>query len=113
MKLHVWLLSLPVVECNSAEWANAFLPHRVFVTILSMNQQLEGVEKEHDAHHGQGGWQKVSSSEVFFGVDVEAGEQPDNEEAELEQDNVTIVPLVVRDLSGSSHSPGNKWIGQD
>ena len=113
MKLHICLLSFPIVKGYGAKWSDTLHHHGILVSILSVDEQLEGVEKEHDAHESQSRWKKISSTKVLLSVDVEAWEQPNCKESKLKQYYVTVISLVIRNLSRSSHSPSNKWIGKN
>ena len=105
MKGHVWFLSFPIVKGNASNWTNNFDHHSILVTIFRVDEQLECVEQEHDAHEGEGRWQQVAGTKVLLGVQVEAWEEPDDEEGQLEQDNVSIISLIERDLARPPDGP--------
>ena len=52
VKRHVWLLGLPIVESYGAEGTDNFHDHGILVSVLRVDQQLERVEQEHNAHEG-------------------------------------------------------------
>lgn len=109
---HVWLLSLPIVECNSSTRANKFHPHGILVTILCMNEKLECIEKEEDAHQSECWWEQISYSEVFLGVKVEAWEKPNCEKGQLKKNDISVISLIIRDFARSSNGPCKEWISQ-
>ena len=74
---------------------------------------MESVEQEKYAHQSKCGWKQVLDTHVFLSVDVEAWEEPNCENCQLQQNNVTIITLVVWNFAGSSNGPGEKWIGED
>ena len=78
-----------------------------------MDQQLESIEEEENAHEGESRWQKIFGSHILLGVQVETWEKPDDEDGELQENNISIVALVVRNFAGSSNSPGEEWIGNN
>lgn len=78
-----------------------------------MDEKLECVKEEHDAHKSQSRWQEVSGTKVLLSIQVEAWEEPDHEESKLQKNNVTIIALIVRDFSRATNSPSYKWISQD
>ena len=98
VKWLVWSLILPVVKGDTSAWAYSFDKKGIFISIFSVDQELESVEEENDASKSQVGWQQVSDSIVVTSVHVEAWIAPDNEDGKLQEHNVTIVSLVEGDF---------------
>ena len=96
-------LVLPVVESNGAEWADDLHEHGVLVAVLAgVNGHLVSVKEGKDTNESECRGQQVPHAVVHAGVEVEAGEAPDDKDCQLEQDDVAVIPRVEGDLLGPS-----------
>jgi hypothetical protein len=69
--------------------------------------ELEAVEEDECGDESDSRRQQVRDAEVLLSVKVEArSNDPDREDGNLQQDNVSVVAVMPRDLARASDSPG-------
>lgn len=106
-------LHFPVVESDGSAWANKFNPHRVVMSVLSWNGQLEGVEAEHDGTEGEDWWYEVPLSIAILSNQVVVREAPKSQGNDLVENNSSVDKWVEGDSLGSSNGPPKEWVSQD
>jgi hypothetical protein len=86
------------VHADGTDWSDKLNPDGIVVTVGSWNQELEGVETEHDGGQAKDGWDQQFSV-IFVGWhEVVVGDGPHKQGDQLEYYNSSISYWVVWNL---------------
>ena len=99
IEVHIFGLHLEQIHQNRPNWTNKLDPYGVVVAVCSWDEELEGVEAEHDCCEDADGRNQQFSVIVVGGHQVVVWNGPDEQSDDLENHNASVSHGVERNLS--------------